>query len=174
MPPVTPVAFFVSALRGKLACVTGWDSHRIRTDHTLSRMSDLTLESALAMLIAHEGIQMERQNNNVVRLPIPTPEGTVNVGVLLNLEAGAAAMYTVHPAQVAEDRRVEAAFELARFNYGLMSGALEMDADDGELRVRTGVDFGGGPATVQALFRALELNLGLREAAAPLFAALCS
>ncbi|MDG1480364.1 MAG: hypothetical protein P8R54_12275 [Myxococcota bacterium] len=57
--------------------------------------------------------------------------------------------------------------------YGLMAGALELDDEDGGLRVRTGVDFGGGPATVEALSWAMDLNLGLRDAATPLFAGLC-
>ncbi len=133
----------------------------------------LTLQSALARLLEHEGLQPEPINENLIRLSIPTPDGPIRLSVLLNPEAGAAAMYTMHPAKVPAERRVEAAVLLTQFNYGLMAGALELDDEDGELRVRTGVDFGGGPATVQAMSRAMELNLGLREAAAPLFTTLC-
>ncbi|MDG1480261.1 MAG: YbjN domain-containing protein [Myxococcota bacterium] len=133
----------------------------------------LTLQSAFALLLTHEGLQPEPINENLIRLSIPTPDGPVRLSVLLNPEAGAAAMYTVHPAKVSAERRVEAAVLIAQFNYGLMAGALELDDEDGELRVRTGVDFGGGPATVQAMSRAMELNLGLREAATPLLTALC-
>lgn len=136
-------------------------------------MEALTLQSALALLLAHEGLEPEPIGDNLIRLSIPTPEGPVRLSMLLNPEAGAAAMYTLHPDKVPEERRAEAAIHLARFNYGLMAGALELDDTDGELRVRTGVDFGGGPATVQAMSRAMELNLGLREAATPLFTALC-
>ena len=94
--------------------------------------------------------------------------------MLLNYDAGAVAMYSVHRGKVPEKRRIEAAVMLTRFNYGLMAGALELDDEDGELRVRTGVDFGGGPISVPPLSRALELNLGLLEAARPIFEGLCA
>lgn len=132
-----------------------------------------TLTSALEALLQQEGLTAAAVGDNVLRLSLPTHDGTVRLSILLNPDAGAAAMYTVHPRRVSEDRRVEAAVLLTQFNYGLMAGALELDDVDGELRVRTGVDFGGGPATVEALARAMELNLGLREAAAELFAELC-
>jgi hypothetical protein len=147
---------------------------RARTSHKLSGMESHTLQSALALLFAHEGLQPEPIGDNLVRIPVPTADGPIRVTVLLNPEAGAAAMYTMHPDRVSEARRVEAAVLLTQFNYGLMAGALELDDEDGELRVRTGVDFGGGPITVEALSRAMELNLGLREAATPLFASLCT
>ena len=136
-------------------------------------METLTLKSAITLLLDHEGLKATRVNENLLRIHIATGDGELVLGALLNTDAGAAAFYWVHPDKVPEDRRGTAAITMMKFNYGLMSGALELDHEDGELRVRTGVDFGAGPASVQALYRALELNLGLRVTARPLFEALC-
>ena len=137
-------------------------------------METLTLKSAITLLLDHEGLKATRVNENLLRIHISTGEDELVLGALLNIEAGAAAFYWVHPDKVPEDRRGTAAIALMKFNYGLMAGALELDHEDGELRVRTGVDFGNGPASVQALYRALELNLGLLTTARPLFDALCA
>lgn len=137
-------------------------------------METLTLKSAITLLLDHEGLKATRVNENLLRIHISSGEDELVLGALLNTDAGAAAFYWVHPEKVPEDRRIHAAIALMKFNYGLMSGALELDQEDGELRVRTGVDFGNGPATVEALYRALELNLGLLTTARPLFQALCA
>ena len=72
-------------------------------------MEALTVAQALQQLIQHEGLTAEAVSDNLVRITVPTGAGEVKVGVLLHPEASAAAMYLVHPDQVPEDRRVEAA-----------------------------------------------------------------
>lgn len=45
------------------------------------------------------------------------------------------------------DRRDECARLLARLNSGLTIGSFEMDYDDGQIRCKSSVDFGGGELT---------------------------
>lgn len=49
-------------------------------------------------------------------------------------------VYTIYPLRAPADRRVEVAEFVARVNYGLALGALELDVDSGELRFKTSAD----------------------------------
>jgi len=53
-------------------------------------------------------------------------------------------VYSLFPVFVPEGRRAAVAESINRLNCGLIFGNLEMDATDGEVRVRTIVESGGG------------------------------
>jgi len=77
--------------------------------------------------------------------------------------------YSVRPEDVPEAQREKIATLLTRINYGLLVGAVETDLDDGEVRVRTGVELGtfgldDEDALGSQLARALGSNLALAEA----------
>jgi hypothetical protein len=56
-------------------------------------------------------------------------------------DRGQAAIYSVLPEHVPEERREAVAILLARINYGLILGAFAIDLDDGEVRFRASIDF---------------------------------
>lgn len=76
--------------------------------------------------------------------------------------------YSVRPDDVPEEQREKIATLLTRINYGLLVGAVELDLDDGEVRVRTSVDLGSfgldDDALGSQLARSLGSNLALAEA----------
>lgn len=49
-------------------------------------------------------------------------------------------VYTIYPLRAPVDRRAEVAEFVARVNYGLALGNMEMDVDSGELRFKTSAD----------------------------------
>ncbi|MFP4147971.1 MAG: YbjN domain-containing protein [Nitriliruptoraceae bacterium] len=68
-------------------------------------------------------------------------------------------VYSQFPRQVPEDRRATMMALITRINYGLAIGNLEMDLDDGDLRLRTSLDFGEDRLTGALLARLLGHNL---------------
>jgi len=58
-------------------------------------------------------------------------------------DRGQAAIYSVMTEKVPEDRRTAVALLLTRINYGLILGNFELDAEDGEVRLKASIDFGG-------------------------------
>jgi len=62
-----------------------------------------------------------------------------------------AAVYSVLPERVPEDRRAAVNELLARINYGLILGNFEIDLSDGEVRFKVSTDFGGGEPTTAML-----------------------
>lgn len=94
--------------------------------------------------------------------PAPWP-----VIALVGEEPARVVLYSVLPDDVPEANRSAVAELLARAGYGLLSGALEIDLDDGEVRVRTGVDLGRADhddATLGALLDpVIALNLTLMD-----------
>ena len=52
-------------------------------------------------------------------------------------------VYSLVPVAVPVERRTDAALYIARANYGLAIGNLDIDIDDGEVRFRTSVDVEG-------------------------------
>ena len=67
-------------------------------------------------------------------------------------------VYSLFPVFVPENRRAAVAESINRFNYGMIFGNLEMDASDGEVRVRTIVEAAGDLADTM-IDRALGSNL---------------
>ena len=56
-----------------------------------------------------------------------------------------AAVYVIRDGNVPPERREAVALLLTRANYGIYLGNFEMDLDDGEIRFKASVDFGGLP-----------------------------
>ena len=70
-----------------------------------------------------------------------------NVRVLMDVSESAdwrqVLVYVVFPVFIPEHRRIAVTESLARINYALTFGNLEMDLKDGEVRVRTTVESNG-------------------------------
>jgi hypothetical protein len=60
-------------------------------------------------------------------------------------------VYAIAEATVPEERRTDVARELHRINYGLYLGNFELDLEDGEVRFKASVDFGGTPPTPELI-----------------------
>jgi hypothetical protein len=54
-----------------------------------------------------------------------------------------AAVYSVLPERVPEERRAAVTELVSRINYGLILGNFEIDLSDGEVRFKVSADFGG-------------------------------
>ena len=66
-------------------------------------------------------------------------------------ERDQAVVYAVVEAHVPEERRAEVALLLHRINAGLYLGNFELDLDDGEIRFKASIDFGGTPPTPELI-----------------------
>jgi hypothetical protein len=66
-------------------------------------------------------------------------------------ERDQAVVYAVVEALVPEERRTEVALALHRINAGLYLGGFELDLDDGEVRFKASIDFGGTPPTPELI-----------------------
>ena len=62
-------------------------------------------------------------------------------------ERDQAVVYAVVAAHVPGERRTDVALLLHRINAGLYLGGFELDPDDGEIRFKASIDFGGTPPT---------------------------
>ena len=67
--------------------------------------------------------------------------------------------FSILPASVPEDKRVDVAEFITRANYGLVIGNFEMDFDDGEVRCKVSVDVEGGELTSKMIENVLGANL---------------
>lgn len=56
-------------------------------------------------------------------------------------------VYAISPFNIPENKRAAAAEFIARANYGVYFGNLELDMDDGEFRYKTSIDIEGGTLT---------------------------
>jgi len=80
--------------------------------------------------------------------------------------------YAIYPMKAPEEKRLATAEYVARANYGLVIGNLELDMSDGEVRYKTSIDIEGAQLTL-ALFRTLvHANLSTADRYYPGFMAL--
>lgn len=59
--------------------------------------------------------------------------------------------YAIYPLRAPADRRDEVAEFVARVNYGLALGNMELDVDDGEMRFKTSADVGAAQFSLPLL-----------------------
>lgn len=94
--------------------------------------------------------------------PLPWP-----VLAHVNDDPAGVRVFSVLPDEVPAEHRAAVVELLARINYGLLSGAVEIDLEDGEVRARTGIEIGDanldGPAFDALLEAALVANLALMD-----------
>lgn len=67
--------------------------------------------------------------------------------------------FSILPASVPEDKRLDVAEFITRANYGLVIGNFEMDFNDGEVRFKVSVDVEGGDLTSKMIENVLGANL---------------
>lgn len=97
---------------------------------------------------------------DMVQLAVPGPSGTPYLLLAQELEAQQQVLvYAVHERKVPEHRRQAVAEFVARANYGLPIGNLELDFSDGELRFKTSVDVEGGKLTRKMVENLVVINL---------------
>jgi hypothetical protein len=77
------------------------------------------------------------------------------------------AFYSVCPARVSEDRRSAAAEFITRVNRGLIIGNFEMDLEDGEICLKTSLDFEGDRLTKAFIKRLALVNLAVMDTYLP-------
>ena len=70
-------------------------------------------------------------------------------------------VFSTAPDDVPPAARPAVAEYLTRVNYGLVIGSFEMDLEDGEVRCRTSVEFGGVPPVPDLIRPVVAGNLGL-------------
>ncbi|MDM8083993.1 YbjN domain-containing protein [Cellulomonas cellasea] len=89
--------------------------------------------------------------------------------VHVNDEPAGVRIFSVLPDDVPAEHRAAVVELLALINYGLLSGAVEIDLEDGEVRARTGIEIGEAElddAAFDALLEAaLITNLALMDTA---------
>lgn len=103
------------------------------------------LRSALDELLADHGLQARPLDGAPDVLAVVDGDGDAGpwaIAVVLSADGDAAAVYAYAPTDVPEDR-ITAVSELChRANFGLIEGCLEVDPDDGEVRIRAGASVG--------------------------------
>lgn len=93
--------------------------------------------------------------------------GTAYAQVLTDLEQFLC--YVMMPFKIPEDSRSTIAELVTRINYGLRVGNFEMDYEDGEVRYKTCIDFGGEILTRGYIKNAVYLALKTMEKYVPAF-----
>ncbi|SFL07765.1 Putative sensory transduction regulator [Paenibacillus sp. 1_12] len=81
-----------------------------------------------------------RIDDTILRLSFHGEQGQWTVLVRTDEEKQLCIVYSIYPELVAEQHRLGMALFLIEENYDLPIGNFEMDATDGELRYRTGID----------------------------------
>jgi hypothetical protein len=82
----------------------------------------------------------------------------------LSLPAASCLLYFNFGFEVPADRRGEVARFITRANWGLTTGAFEMDFDDGQLRFRSSVPFAETDLNEDILLDAIRTSMGIVEA----------
>ena len=80
--------------------------------------------------------------------------------------------YTIYPLRAPAERRTEAAEFVARVNYGLTMGNLELDVADGELRFKTSADVSVAPFSLPLLRSLMQTCIATADRYYPGFTAL--
>ena len=80
--------------------------------------------------------------------------------------------YSVYPVKAPVEKRFLVAEYIARANYGLVIGNLELDMSDGEVRYKTSIDVEGAQLTSSLIRQLVYTNLSTADRYYPGFASL--
>ena len=83
-----------------------------------------------------------------------------------------AVFYAIYPLRAPAERRLEVAEFVARVNYGLTIGNMEIDMSDGEVRYKTSADLSVAPFTLPLLRSLMQACLATADRYYPGFTAL--
>jgi hypothetical protein len=110
-------------------------------------------------------------SETTVRARVTDDVGAWTLVVLMEPEVGLCTVYSAWPTLIAPELRPQAVDVLAQINAQLSVGSVELD-EDGQLRVRTGVDLGGPAPGTRVLECTIGHNLALMREAWETFAGL--
>ena len=124
---------------------------------------------ALALqALESRGIEWEETPDpEVIRAEVASANGEWTLFVVCREEYGRCSIYSQAPWTAPETSRPAMAELLARLNYGLALGNLEMDFADGEVRFKTSVDVAGGQLPLAMFDALLDANLAAMDAYLP-------
>lgn len=131
----------------------------------------MPLADAVAGAMQALGLEPVPFSETTVRARVTDDVGTWTLVVLMDPEAGLCTVYSAWPTPIAAELRPQTVDVLAQINAQLSIGSVELD-EDGQLRVRTGVDLGGPAEGTRVLVQTIGHNLALMREVWGTFAAL--
>lgn len=119
-------------------------------------------------VLESRGVEWEETTDpEVVRAEVASDAGEWTLFVVCREEHGRCSIYSQAPWTAPETSRPAMAELLARLNYGLAIGNLEMDFADGEVRFKTSVDVSGSHLSLSMFEAILDVNLAAMDAYLP-------
>jgi len=110
-------------------------------------------------------------SETAVRARVEDASGAWTLVVMMEPAVGLCTVYSAFPRPLAAELRPQATDILTQINAELTIGTVELD-EDGQLRVRTGVDLGGAETDPALVERTIGHNLALMREAWETFSAL--
>ena len=100
---------------------------------------------AVESYLAKEGWNHQKaQGQDLLEMRVKGANATYRVLVQALEDRDQVVAYVICPNNVPEDKRVAAAEFLARANFQILIGSLELDFSDGEVRCKVAMDIEGG------------------------------
>lgn len=109
------------------------------------------------------GWSYERIDDTILRLSFRGEQGQWTVLIRTDEEKQLCMVYSIYPQLVAEQHRTAMAVFLTQENYDLPIGNFEMDAADGELRYRTGIDVEHDRLTIPVFGQLFTTNIAIMD-----------
>lgn len=131
------------------------------------------LFDALIMFLQEEDIKFSQMSNDTsAMMTFNCDNGTYLCFARVREEQEQVIFYTVYPLRAPEERRQEVAEFVARVNYGIILGNLELDMRDGEVRYKCSADVSAAPFTLPLLRSVMQSCIGTADRYYPGFTAL--
>lgn len=131
----------------------------------------MPLADAVGAAMSALGLEPVPFSETTVRARVTDDVGAWTLVVLMDPEQGLCTVYSAWPTPIAPELRPQTVDVLAQINAQLSIGSVELD-EDGQLRVRTGVDLGGPAEGARVLVQTIGHNLALMREAWGTFEAL--
>lgn len=123
-----------------------------------------TLTAVVKKMLEKEGIQpSESGDPPALGFAVAGDHGEWACFVRVDEERQVIAFYSLCPLTADADRRAAVQELLTRANWGLALGNFELDLDDGEIRVKTSMDFEGSKASAALCKRLLYANVAVMD-----------
>jgi hypothetical protein len=123
-----------------------------------------TLTTVVKKMLEKEGIvPAESGDPPALAFAVAGDAGEWSCFVRVDEERQVIAFYSLCPLSADEERRAAIQEYCTRANWGLALGNFEFDLDDGEIRVKTSMDFEGTKATAAMCKRLLYANVAVMD-----------
>lgn len=130
-----------------------------------------TLTAVVKKMLDKEGIEAaESGDPPALGFGVQGDNGEWACFVRVDEERQVVAFYSLSPISAEESRMADMVELVTRANWGLAVGNIEIDLDDGEIRVKTSMDLEGAKPSPALLKRMLYANLGVMDLFLPAFA----